>query len=222
PAHVVERVVAALGPAAGPPATVLELGAGTGKLTRPLVAGGLDVVAVEPLAGMRAPLTAAVGAGRVVDARAEALPFADASMGGAVSADAFHWFDGERAAAELARVLRPDAAAVVLWTVDESEPRPWSEDVRAVLLPLWQASRPRGIAEGRGAGALDGHPAFEPVRREDAHFEDELDRDGLLAWFASFSVIGALPDARRAATMRQLAEIADRHGAGTAAPVRRR
>jgi SAM-dependent methyltransferase len=222
PPHVVERVLAALGDAARPPAEVIDLGAGTGKLTRPLVAAGLDVVAVEPLAGMRAPLAAAVGAGRVVDARAEALPLAAGSMGGAVSADAFHWFDGERAAAELARVLRPGAAAVVLWTIDESDPMPWNDEVRAVLMPLWQASSHPGIIEGRRAEALDGHPSFGPVRRADASFEDELDRDGLLAWFASFSVVGALPDDRRAATMRRLAEIADRHGAGTSAPVRRR
>jgi SAM-dependent methyltransferase len=222
PAAVIERVVAELGAAARPPAQVLDLGAGTGKLTRRLLAAGLDVVGVEPLAGMRTALAAAVGAARVVDGRAEALPFGDATMGGAVSADAFHWFDGERAAAELARVLRPGAGVVVQWTIDESGASPWTDDVRAVLLPLWEASSHPGIIEGRRAEALDRHPAFDPLRRADAHFDDELDREGLLAWFASFSVVGSLPDAERAATMRRLAQIVDRHGAGTSVPVRRR
>src|SRR3954451_6743125 len=107
PPAVVERVVVELGAAARPPARVLDLGAGTGKLTRPLLAAGLDVVAVEPLERMRAALARAVGAARALDGRAEALPLPDASLGGAVCGEAFHWFDGERAAAELARVLRP-------------------------------------------------------------------------------------------------------------------
>ena len=74
PAEVVGRVVDELGVARdGSPGRVLDLGAGTGKLTRPLLAAGLDVVAVEPLARMRAALAATVGAERVLDGRAEAI-----------------------------------------------------------------------------------------------------------------------------------------------------
>src|SRR5689334_21449167 len=119
PPPVVERVVAELGVERG--ARVLDLGAGTGKLTRPLLAAGLDVVGVEPLAGMRAALAAGVGVERALDGRAEAIPLADGSLDGAVSADAFHWFDGERAAAELHRVLRPGAGLVVMWLIGERD-----------------------------------------------------------------------------------------------------
>jgi SAM-dependent methyltransferase len=221
PPAVVERVVAELGAAARPPARVLDLGAGTGKLTRPLLAAGLDVVAVEPLERMRAALAAAVGAERALDGRAEALPLADASLGGAVCAEAFHWFDGERAAAELARVLRPGAALVVMWLVSRGDEGPWTSEIRAILQPLWERGRHPSLVEGRRGEALEHHPGFAPVERVELWFGDHLDRDGLLAWFASFSVIGALPDDERAAVLARIAAIVDRHGAGSG-PIRRR
>ncbi|MEA2381654.1 MAG: hypothetical protein QOH72_1625 [Solirubrobacteraceae bacterium] len=221
PPAVVDPIVAELGAAARPPARVLDLGAGTGKLTRPLLAAGLDVVAVEPLERMRAALASSVGSERALDGRAEALPLADASLGGAVCAEAFHWFDGARAAEELHRVLRPGAALVVMWLVNQGDEGPWTNEVRAVLEPLWKAASHPGIIEGRRGEALDSHPGFAPIERVELRFEDELDRDGLLAWFASFSVVGALADAERAETLARVAAIVDRHGASDG-PIRRR
>jgi SAM-dependent methyltransferase len=221
PPAVVERIVSELGAAARPPARVLDLGAGTGKLTRPLLAAGLDVVGVEPLERMRAALARSVGSERALDGRAEALPFGDASLGGAVCAEAFHWFDGDRAAAELARVLRPGAGLVVTWLVHQGDEGPWTREVRAILEPLWKAGSHPGIVEGRRGEALERQAGFAPVERGEVWFEDQLDREGLLAWFASFSVIGALPEAERADALGRIAAIVDRHGAGDA-PIRRR
>lgn len=212
PPAVVERLVAELGVAAGD--RVLDLGAGTGKLTRPLLAAGLDVVAVEPLERMRAALAAAVGGERAIDGRAEAIPLGDASLGGAVCADAFHWFDGDRAAAELHRVVRPGGGVVVLWTMYDDH-HPWDEEVTALLRPLWERERHPGIVEGRRAQPLERHGGFAPLRRASVPFEDTIDREGTLAWFASFSVVGALPDAERAAMVGRIAEILDRHGVTT-------
>src|SRR3954471_17787887 len=96
PPPVVDRIVEELGDAARPPARVLDLGAGTGKLTRPLLAAGFDVVGVEPLERMRAALASTVGPERALDGRAETIPFGDAALSGAVCAEAFHWFDGAR------------------------------------------------------------------------------------------------------------------------------
>jgi SAM-dependent methyltransferase len=220
PPALVDLVVSQLGAAARPPARVLDLGAGTGKLTRPLLATGLDVVAVEPLARMRAALADAIGAERALDGRAEALPLADASLDGAVCAEAFHWFDGARAAAELFRVLRPGAALVVMWLFIQGDDGPWTDEVRAVLEPLWKAGSHPGIIEGRRAEPLEAHPGFAPMRRVELRFEDHLDRDGLLAWFASFSVVGALPERERTDTLARLAAIVDRHEE-SARPIRR-
>jgi SAM-dependent methyltransferase len=123
--------VAALGLSSShPPARVLDLAAGTGKLTRALRAGGLDVVAVEPNAALREP-----GA---LDGTAEAIPLADASVDGVTVGDAWHWFDHARAIPEVARVLRPGGLMALLTQVPrgESEEPGWLRPVWDLLAPL--------------------------------------------------------------------------------------
>src|SRR5947209_9607660 len=90
-----------------PGGAVLDLAAGTGKLTRALLAFGLDVVAVEPQAPLRELLAKVTGGERVLDGTAEAIPLPDASVALVTVADAFHWFDQPRALAEIKRVLAP-------------------------------------------------------------------------------------------------------------------
>ena len=109
-----------------PGARVLDLAAGTGRLARPLLAAGMDVVAVEPLADMRAFLAGAIGAERVLDGRAEAIPLPDRSLAAVVVGNAWHWFDGPRAVVELARVLAPGGgvAIVVNEPVPAAAPEP--------------------------------------------------------------------------------------------------
>src|SRR5205085_3090841 len=92
-----------------PGTRVLELAAGTGKLTREVVPTGASVVATEPVEGMRRELRRQLPEVPVAAATAEAIPFRDASFDAAVVAQAFHWFHGPRALAELHRVLRPRA-----------------------------------------------------------------------------------------------------------------
>jgi SAM-dependent methyltransferase len=95
--------------------TVLDLGAGTGKLTRSLVARGLEVVAVEPLAEMRAKLTEALPEARALEGTAEAIPLEDDSVDAITVAQAWHWVDPEKATAEAARVLRPGGTLGLVW-----------------------------------------------------------------------------------------------------------
>lgn len=94
---------------------VLDLGAGTGKLTRQLVGLGLDVVAVEPSRQMLAELRAGLPAAEVHEASAEAIPLPDADVDAVVVAQAFHWFDAEPALREIARVLRPGGRLGMIW-----------------------------------------------------------------------------------------------------------
>jgi SAM-dependent methyltransferase len=95
--------------------TVLDLGAGTGKLTRSLVARGLETIAVEPLAEMRASLAASLPEVRALAGTAEAIPLPDDSVDAITVAQAWHWVDPERATAEAARVLRPGGTLGLIW-----------------------------------------------------------------------------------------------------------
>jgi SAM-dependent methyltransferase len=95
--------------------TVLDLGAGTGKLTRALTARGLEVVAVEPLAEMRASLAWATPEARALEGTAEAIPLQDDSIDAITVAQAWHWVDPERATAEAARVLGPGGTLGLIW-----------------------------------------------------------------------------------------------------------
>lgn len=88
------------------PLEVLDLGAGTGKLTAAIAAAGHHVIAVEPLPEMRRFLTANLSAVTVLDATAEDIPLADQSVDAVVAGAAFHWFDRSRALTEIVRVLR--------------------------------------------------------------------------------------------------------------------
>jgi len=105
----------------GPGTTVVELGGGTGKFTRGLVATGAAVVAIEPTAGMRRVFRRVLPSTLVLDAVAEALPLPDAFADAVVSAQAFQWFRPAPALREISRVLRPHGGLGLVWNVrDES------------------------------------------------------------------------------------------------------
>jgi len=104
-------------------ARVLDVGAGTGKLTRALVAAGFRVVAVEPGGAMLDELRVAVPAAEAHEAPAEDIPLDDASVDAAFAGQAYHWFDRARAVPELHRVVRPEGGLVLLWNWwDERDP----------------------------------------------------------------------------------------------------
>lgn len=105
------------------PADVVDLGAGTGKLTRALAALGHRVTAVELLPEMLAQLLVAVPGVTAVEGAAEALPLPDASADVVVCAQAFHWFDHDAALPEIARVLRPGGRLSIVWNIrDDTDP----------------------------------------------------------------------------------------------------
>jgi SAM-dependent methyltransferase len=111
------------------PLRVVDLGAGTGILTRQLAALGHEVIAVEPDAGMRGLIAGNVS---VVDGRAEAIPLADAAVDAVVAGQAYHWFDKARAHPEIARVVRPGGVFGPLWNLRDEE-EPWVAELTARL-----------------------------------------------------------------------------------------
>lgn len=103
--------------------TVLDLGAGTGKLTRALAARGLDVIAVDPSPKMLAQLSNSLPGAVVHEGTAEDIPLADASVDAVFAAQAWHWVDQDVALPSVARVLKPGGTLGLVWNIrDESTP----------------------------------------------------------------------------------------------------
>lgn len=180
---------------------VVDLAAGTGKLTRDLVDRFDRVVAIEPLTEMREQLTRGVPAAEAKAGRAEQLPLSDASADAVMAAQAFHWFDGRRALDEITRVLKPGGGLGLMWNTTPWERRegPWFqflddllEDSRADLSVM------RRHGSGHWRQAFDGEQRFEPL--SEAKFDNtrRMSRDEFLANLASRSYVAALsPDDRR-------------------------
>ncbi|MFH9347811.1 class I SAM-dependent methyltransferase [Kitasatospora sp. NPDC017646] len=173
---------------------VLDLGAGTGKLTALLVDAGLDVVAVEPDEGMRDRLAAAVPKAAVRAGSAERIPLPDAGVDAVVVAQAWHWFDQAAAVPEIARVLAPGGTLALVWNVrDETEP--WA----AALGALMHRSTRQQIDTAPVLPAPFGAPERLEIR-----WEHSTTPAGIIDLVASRSYVIAMPEAERA---RLLADV---------------
>ncbi len=189
----------------GPERTVLDVGAGTGKLTRELVPSGATVVAVEPVPAMRAVLEQVVPEARALAGTAEALPVEDESVDAVVVAQAFHWFDVPAAAAEFRRVLRPDGRLGLIWNrrlMDE----PIHRAVREIIEPH-RLDSPRHY-DGKWRVPLEASGLFEAVAEIEVPSEQVLDAEAFVDRFSSISFVAALPDSERASVMQRLRAVA--------------
>ena len=188
-------------------ARVLDLAAGTGKLTRPLLAAGLEVIAVEPVAVMRSALPASVWA---LEGTAEAIPLGAGEVDGVAVGQAFHWFDGDAALPEIHRVLRPDGLLALLWNT-RAEDDPVNRAIDELLAPYR-----RGTPTQRGKAwrsAFDRTALFAPVEDREFPNEQRLDAEGMEARVGSISFIAALDAPERARVVERARAIA---GDGTA------
>jgi SAM-dependent methyltransferase len=144
------------------------------------------------------------------------LPLEDASVDGAVVGDAWHWFDGARAADELQRVVRPGGGVVVCvllvdWDARGGAPE-WARQVDASVDALRAAVRHPSRNRSRRPDGLDGHPGFAPIERREERFVFHTDRDEMLDHLASMSAIASLAPTRRDAALSDLKAILVRHG----------
>ena len=176
-----------------PEGDVLDLAAGTGKLTRLLRRSQARVVAVEPLAELRERIDADV----VLDGTAEATPLPDAAVDLVTVGDAWHWFDAARAAEEVARVTRSGGRVALSWqTPDEQQVPAWTHALGPLLEPL-RGDHP-GFRGEQGRGALATHPAFGPFAQHSVPFTWTPTHAQYVAYIGSTSFIAGLePDARR-------------------------
>jgi len=193
----------------GPGRTVLDVAAGTGKLTRELVPSSATVIAVEPVPGMRAVLEQVVPEARALSGAAEALPVGDASVDAITVAQAFHWFDGQAAVAEFHRVLRPRGRFGLIWNrrlVDE----PIHRAVREIIEPYHRDSPSHYRGEWRRA-VVDGG-LFAAAGEIEVPSEQVLDAGEFVDRFSSISYIAALPDRDREMVVERLRAVAAEAG----------
>jgi SAM-dependent methyltransferase len=183
------------------PCDVVDLGAGTGKFTRALVAHGHRVVAIEPLEEMRAELMAAMPGVRALPGSAEAMPLADASADVVASAQAFHWFDHDAALPEIARVLRAGGRIALVWN-SRDDRDPWMARLSAVI-------GNETVEESDVVPVLDASGLFEPVETASFAFEQIRDRDGLLDLVLSRSYLAKLPPAERQPVLDEVGALFD-------------
>jgi ubiquinone/menaquinone biosynthesis C-methylase UbiE len=174
--------------------TILDLAAGTGKLTRDLVPTGARVIAVEPLDEMRAHLERAVPEAESLAGTAEEIPLADGSVDAIVCAQAFHWFDPERALPEIRRVLRPGAGLALIYNSRDLED-PIQKRLDEMLEPY------RGTAARHWVKAhedvLAATPLFGDVEYRVWPHEQAVSLDGLVEAAASRSYVASLDDEPR-------------------------
>jgi SAM-dependent methyltransferase len=175
-----------------PGMAVLDLAAGSGKLTRPLLEAGAEVTAVEPVTAMRAALPEAA---RVLDGTAEVIPLDDGSVDLVTVGQAFHWFDGDAALAEIHRVLRPGGRLALLWNrrLDDD---PVNRAIDALLDP--HRGDVPGMRRDAWRAAFERTALFGPLEEHELPNEQRLDADGLADRLGSVSFIASLPGDERA------------------------
>ncbi len=200
PGEAVACVVDELG--VGPSTTVVDLAAGTGKLTRLLVPTGARVVAVEPVTAMRTTLVAVVPGVDVVAGTAEALPLAPESVHAVTAAQAFHWFDRGEALAEIARVLGPNGGLAMLWN-QRDESVPWVARLNDLM--QWRTQPIPQYVDGldwaESVAAVD---AFTPLHHRQFANPHELDVESLVDRVRSTSYIANWPEPRQATLVDQV------------------
>jgi SAM-dependent methyltransferase len=179
---------------------VLDLGAGTGKLSRSLVALGHDVVAVEPSAEMLAQLRLVLPDVEAIEGSAEQIPLPAESVDRVVAGQAFHWFDAGTALPEIARVLRTGGTLGAIWNLLDEE--------SALVTRLYGLLPPFG-GSGEPIDALVESTLFDTVEEETFGFTRRFSRDELVDGVGTQSSIATLPPDERARTLAAVGRFYD-------------
>jgi SAM-dependent methyltransferase len=177
-----------------PSTTVVEVAAGTGKLTRLLIPTGAAVIAVEPVEEMRDALARTTPDADARGGTAERTGLPDSSADGVTVAQAFHWFDGPAALAEIHRVLRPAGRLALVWNI-----RDLDDPVQHAIDQLFAPYRGDTPSHRSGAWrtALDTSVLFTSTAKREFPNVQTLDADTLVRRVASTSFIAELPGYER-------------------------
>ncbi len=183
------------------PLDVVDLGAGTGKLTRALVVLGHRVTAIEPLPEMLEQLPAAAPGAFAILGSAEIIPLPDAHTDAVTCAQSFHWFDHAVALPEIARVLRPGGRLALVWNS--------RDDRDAWMARLSEIIGNETVGENVVFPPLEESGLFGPVETARFTFEQVLDRETLLDLVLSRSYCAKLPPAERKPVLKAVGRLYD-------------
>jgi SAM-dependent methyltransferase len=202
PAAGIARIVETL--ALRPGRTVLDLAAGTGKLTRLLLPSGANVVAVEPMREMRVQLERRLRGVAVLSGTAERIPLTDAYVDAVTVGQAFHWFKIDEALGEIHRVLRPGGGVALVWNARD-ERNPLQAALSEIIDPL-EGDTPRR-KERNWKTMLADSGLFERCERKLFEHEQVVDEQGVVDRVLSISFIAAASEAVRAQAEARVREL---------------
>jgi len=187
-----------------PGRTVLDLAAGTGKLTRLLVPSGANVVAVEPVPEMRAELERVVRGVAAMGGTAERIPLTDSFVDGVTVGQAFHWFDEEPALREIHRVLKPGGGVALIWNARD-ERNELQAALSELIAPLEGDTPRRTMRDWKTMLAESG--LFERCERKLFENVQETDEQGVVDRVTSISFVALAPGSVRVDLERRIREL---------------
>jgi SAM-dependent methyltransferase len=187
-----------------PGRVVLDLAAGTGKLTAHLVGTGAELVAVEPVAEMRAVIERALPGVALYAGTAEEIPLETNSVDAVTVAQAFHWFSGEEALVEIHRVVRPGGRLGLVWNVRDSS-FGWVAGLSEIIEPHRRDAP--AYRSGDWREAFERTALFEPLGHAEVSHVHRLTPDGVVARVASVSFVATLSPAEREGVLTEVREL---------------
>jgi SAM-dependent methyltransferase len=193
----------------GPGATVVDLAAGTGKLTRLLAPTGAGVIAVEPVDGMRRALRAVLPGVAVVGGSAEAMPVAGGALDALTVAQAFHWFDADAAFAEFARVLRPRGRVGIIWNARDRSVD-WVDRLWSIMDRVEKRAPWRDHEQWRDS-ALGDRAGFGPMHDATFRHAQTLTPELVVDRFRGVSHVAVLPEDERDAVLAEVRDVLATH-----------
>jgi SAM-dependent methyltransferase len=185
-----------------PGATVVDLAAGTGKLTRLLVPAGANLIAAEPVAGMRATFREILPDVPMIATTAEQLALRDASLDAVTIAQAFHWFDETRAIAALARAVRVGGRVGLVWNARDRSV-PWVNEIWSIMDRVEKRAPWRDHENWRDS-ALHERPGFGPLHAAEFSHEQTISPAAMVQRVASVSHVAVLPQAERESVLDEV------------------
>jgi len=189
------------------PGRVLELGAGTGKITKAIAALGHDVVATDTSAPMLRQLKTHVQGVHTLVSQAERIPLQTSSVDVVVAAQAFHWFDEQLALPEIARVIRPGGVLSLVWN-NADLTVPWVRKVFALAMSGGDTD------EGAGDDPVEGSDVFATSESKVFRHWQQFHRSSLIGFVASQSRVATMAPAQRDKVLADVGALYDSYGRG--------